>query len=120
LKLKLIIICSLFIIAPISLLSLRITNENPDYDKLITNEKNTIDIFKNSVDSVVNVSNIRLARRSIWDFESVKIPAGAGTGFIWDDKGHIVTNYHVVKGGESFLISFHNDKKTIRGSNSWR
>lgn len=24
-------------------------------------------------------------------------PLGAGSGFVWDDKGHIVTNYHVVR-----------------------
>ena len=39
---------------------------------------------------------------------------GAGTGFIWSDKGHIVTNYHVVQNGNEFLISFHNDKKTYK------
>lgn len=25
------------------------------------------------------------------------IPAGTGTGFVWDDLGHVVTNYHVIK-----------------------
>ena len=25
------------------------------------------------------------------------MPAGMGSGFIWDDKGHVVTNYHVIK-----------------------
>ena len=46
--------------------------------------------------------------------DETQIPAGAGTGFIWSEKGHIVTNYHVVQNGNEFLISFHNDKKTYK------
>ncbi|GAB4013175.1 MAG: trypsin-like peptidase domain-containing protein [Bdellovibrio sp.] len=83
---------------------------------LLENEKNTISIFKNSVDRVVNVSNIKIARRGGWFFDAdvLEIPAGQGTGFVWDDKGHIVTNYHVIADGDSFLISFHNDQKQYK------
>jgi len=34
------------------------------------------------------------------------VPAGSGTGFIIDDQGHIVTNWHVVTGGEKFKVIF--------------
>eukprot|EP00546_Thalassionema_frauenfeldii_P012749 CAMPEP_0178913262 /NCGR_PEP_ID=MMETSP0786-20121207/10743_1 /TAXON_ID=186022 /ORGANISM="Thalassionema frauenfeldii, Strain CCMP 1798" /LENGTH=335 /DNA_ID=CAMNT_0020585981 /DNA_START=503 /DNA_END=1510 /DNA_ORIENTATION=+ len=29
-------------------------------------------------------------------FRATEIPAGSGSGFLWDDEGHVVTNYHVV------------------------
>ncbi len=32
--------------------------------------------------------------------------AGSGTGFIIDDQGHIVTNWHVVDGGDQFEVIF--------------
>ena len=32
------------------------------------------------------------------------VPQGAGTGFIIDEEGHIVTNWHVVTGGDSFAV----------------
>ena len=32
-------------------------------------------------------------------------PQGAGSGFIWDKEGHIVTNFHVVNGGNAFLVT---------------
>jgi S1-C subfamily serine protease len=35
------------------------------------------------------------------------VPVGAGSGFIIDDAGHVVTNYHVVAGGESFEVRFY-------------
>lgn len=84
-----------------------------EHSMLIENEKNTIKIFKKNVNVVVNVTNIKLAR-TMWDFEAIEIPAGAGSGFVWDSVGHIVTNFHVVSGGSSFLISFNNDKKQYR------
>jgi 2-alkenal reductase len=33
-------------------------------------------------------------------------PAGSGTGFVIDDEGHVVTNWHVVDGGEEFTVLF--------------
>ncbi len=33
-------------------------------------------------------------------------PAGSGTGFIIDDRGHVVTNEHVVRNGDSFEVIF--------------
>jgi 2-alkenal reductase len=34
------------------------------------------------------------------------LPAGSGTGFIIDDAGHIITNAHVVTGGQAFEVIF--------------
>lgn len=85
-----------------------------DLSRFTENEKNTINIFKNSVKSVVNISNVKMARTSWFDMNVTEIPVGAGSGFIWDNKGHIVTNYHVTMEADAFLISFHEDKKQYR------
>jgi S1-C subfamily serine protease len=79
-----------------------------DQSRFLQDEKNSIDIFKKNAASVVNVSNIKVAR-NFWQ-ERVEIPSGAGTGFVWDELGHIVTNYHVVAGGNSFIVTFHQDQ----------
>lgn len=84
---------------------------NDESKALLDNERNTISIFKNNVDAVVNVSNIQIARRGFFDFDPTEVPAGAGSGFVWDDQGHIVTNYHVVQGGDKFVVTYHNDGK---------
>lgn len=80
---------------------------------LLQSEKNTIKVFEENVKSVVNVSNIRIARTGWWfHSEEMEVPAGAGSGFVWDKEGHIVTNYHVIANGDSFVVSFHKDKET--------
>lgn len=63
---------------------------------LAEDEKNTIELFKNISPSVVYITTIAV-RRSIFSFNAVEIPQGTGSGFIWDSKGRVVTNYHVIK-----------------------
>ena len=33
-----------------------------------------------------------------WSRNVFSVPRGTGTGFIWDGKGHVVTNFHVIEG----------------------
>ena len=65
---------------------------------LAADEKTTIDLFNANRSSVVFITTLRegldLGRRSVFD-----VPVGTGSGFIWDDAGHIVTNFHVVQNG---------------------
>lgn len=84
-----------------------------DNSLMIENERNSINVFQNVVDSVVNVSNMRKAR-SLLDMSGSEVESGMGSGFVWDKSGYIVSNYHVVDGGDSFLITFKNSKKQYR------
>lgn len=77
-------------------------------EDLLPEETRVINIYKNAVPSVVNVANIKSAETFFYG--KVEVPQGTGTGFIWDNEGHIVTNYHVVRGGNSFIVTFHKDK----------
>ncbi len=72
-------------------------------------ETKTIDIYRRAVPSTVNVSNIKLAKN--FYYGEVEIPQGQGSGFVWDGNGHIVTNFHVVQGGNNFVVTFYNDPK---------
>lgn len=46
--------------------------------------------------------------------DATEVQAGMGSGLVWDSAGHIVTNFHVVEGGDAFLVSFREDKKQYR------
>lgn len=86
-----------------------------DEQKLrLEDEQNTVSIFKENVQSVVHVSSLKKVQRSFFDLNPVEVPAGTGTGFVWDTAGHIVTNFHVVQGSQHAIISFHNDKKEYK------
>jgi len=70
---------------------------------LLPDEENTIKIVKEVSPSVVYVTNIALGQNVFMD--ELAVPQGTGSGFVWDREGHIVTNYHVVRGGDAFLVT---------------
>ena len=64
-------------------------------------EKSTITIFNSAAPSVVyifteNAESGFFGRRSIQQ--------GAGSGFLWDRHGHVVTNFHVIQGSQSIQV----------------
>ncbi len=72
--------------------------------ELAEDEKTTIEIFNRASRSVVHVMTANLARSSL-SFNMQEAPRGSGTGFIWDENGYIVTNYHVVHNAEKFRVT---------------
>lgn len=44
-------------------------------------------------------------RQDRWSMDVQKVPQGMGSGFFWDDKGHIVTNYHVIRGAADIKVA---------------
>lgn len=41
------------------------------------------------------------------------LPAGGGSGFVWDKYGHIVTNHHVVEGSNQLQVTFNDGSMAI-------
>jgi S1-C subfamily serine protease len=63
---------------------------------LAADEKSTIELFKNASPSVVYITTVAVARDR-FTLDLREIPRGTGSGFVWDDGGHVVTNFHVIE-----------------------
>ncbi len=66
-------------------------------------ERRGIEVFRRASASVVYITTMALRRDFFFDV--FQIPQGSGTGFFWDRKGHIVTNYHVIEGANRFSVT---------------
>jgi 2-alkenal reductase len=64
-------------------------------------EKATIDIFDRASPSVVYIFTENAVRGF---FGMREVRQGAGSGFLWDTYGHVVTNYHVIKGAQRIQV----------------
>jgi S1-C subfamily serine protease len=71
--------------------------------ELTADERRTVQIFRRASASVVHVANLAL-RQDLFSFDVLKIQQGTGSGFVWDAHGHVVTNFHVIDGGDSFKV----------------
>ena len=71
---------------------------------LLESEKNTIDVFRQAGPSVVYVTNNAL-RRDYLSMNVTEVPQGTGSGFLWDEHGHVVTNFHVIQNGQTFSVT---------------
>ena len=68
-------------------------------------EKPVVDLFTKSKSAVVFITNVAV-RRDAFTLSLTEQPQGAGSGIIWDDEGHVVTNYHVIKDANELKVQF--------------
>jgi len=65
-------------------------------------EAQVVAVYAQAAPAVVNITTRSIA----YDIFMQPIPQeGAGSGFLYDNQGHIVTNYHVVENAESVVVT---------------
>jgi S1-C subfamily serine protease len=79
---------------------------------LAEDERNNIEVFKTASVSTVHITTLELAR-GFSALDVMQVPKGTGSGFIWDDRGHVVTNFHVIQGGSGARV-------TLSDQSTWR
>ncbi len=70
---------------------------------VINLEQELIRIYREANPAVVNITTQILRPDFFW---GVTPEEGAGSGFVWDDQGRIITNYHVIEDAHSIQVSF--------------
>jgi S1-C subfamily serine protease len=60
----------------------------------------------------VHITTLALAT-NLFSLDVMQVPQGTGTGFLWDDLGHVVTNFHVIQNGDAARV-------TLADQSNWR
>ncbi len=71
--------------------------------ELAADEQAIIQIFEQASPSVVFIST-RQRVVSPWTRNVLSVPRGTGSGFVWDDLGHVVTNNHVIENSSEATV----------------
>ena len=77
--------------------------------QLLGDEKNTIEIFSKASPMVVFIHNLAYVS-DFFAMNVTEVQRGTGSGFIWDNTGHIVTNFHVVQKADRIAVSMSDGK----------
>ena len=78
-------------------------------ESLTPEEDRTISIFQKAGPSVVYITTVAL-RRDFFSFDLEEVQSGTGSGFLWDELGHIVTNYHVIENSDRAQVTLSNQE----------
>lgn len=66
------------------------------FGELQADERQSVGVFRDCSPSVVNIKTSTSAGINPLSLNMQEIPQGSGSGVVWDEKGHIATNYHVI------------------------
>ncbi len=76
----------------------------PPPDDLYADERRDIEVFRRAAASTVFITTSTV-QRDMFSPDLYEVPKGTGSGFLWDSLGHVVTNFHVVQGGNAFSVT---------------
>ncbi|MCA2998169.1 MAG: S1C family serine protease [Burkholderiales bacterium] len=83
---------------------------------LLDQEKALVSLFENAAPSVAYITTETRVRRGFFG-EQEGVAQGSGSGFVWDGRGNIVTNHHVVAnvvpGRDKVLVKLDNSRDAI-------
>lgn len=73
---------------------------------LLSDEQAVVALFERAAPSVAYITTETVQR----SFFGEEVERGAGSGFVWDASGHVVTNYHVIEGARRVFVQLDSGK----------
>ena len=77
---------------------------------LLESEKSMVALFEQAAPSVAYITTERVERTG---FFTAGVAQGAGSAFVWDNAGHVVTNFHVIENARKIVVQLDSGKDPI-------
>lgn len=97
-----------FVVSPTALTAVGLLDNEDELEGLTPEERVNVAVYENCNRSVVHIET-----RGDTDsmFNRILTSEGSGSGSIWDQTGHVLTNYHVIKGATQLVVTLHDGKQ---------
>ncbi len=81
------------------------SNASEAYEESLNpSERATIALFEKSAPSVCFITTSNL-REDLFRLNVTEVPSGSGSGFVWSNEGHIITNFHVIQNADRAKVT---------------
>ena len=77
---------------------------------LLESERGLVALFEIAAPSVAYITTENLVQRG---FFGASVAQGAGSGFVWDTQGHVVTNFHVIQDARKVTVQLDAGKEPL-------
>ena len=77
--------------------------------ELTPEERVNVSVYENCHRSVVHIETRGVEVETF--FGRAATNEGAGSGWVWDHNGHVITNYHVIKDAKHLVVTFHDGEQ---------
>ena len=67
-------------------------------------EQEVVDRFREARGSVVYLTSLAL-QQDLFSLDVQTVATGSGSGFLWDEQGHVVTNFHVIEDAQEVEVA---------------
>jgi S1-C subfamily serine protease len=67
-------------------------------------EQRNVRLFEEASPAVVYITSVAL-QQDFFSLDVTQVPLGTGSGFIWDEQGHIITNFHVIQNADQARVT---------------
>jgi S1-C subfamily serine protease len=76
---------------------------------LTPEERVNVSVYENCHRSVVHIETRGVEVETF--FGRATANEGTGSGWVWDNNGHVITNYHVIKDAKQLVVTFHDGEQ---------
>ncbi len=87
---------------PLPVVPIQFSSPSQRSGGLLQDEQNNIEIYDRTNKAVVYITTVTM--QYTWFYEAVP-QEGTGSGVVIDQQGHVLTNYHVIKGADKISIT---------------
>jgi S1-C subfamily serine protease len=77
---------------------------------LSSEEKSIIELYQRTKAGVVHVTSLKVVHDDSLDLNGQRVPEGTGSGIVWDTRGDIVTNFHVIQHADGVQVTLDDNR----------